>query len=105
MTSRCWSSVSLAAWPSLPPRAQELHTCSELARFVAPAAARALQDLFDASVNLVDVLDHGAWRQLAALRPAEALDVVTSVRLPPTPQTLCLRCACRPCPDPVRSTS
>ena len=57
-------------------RVDEFHTCSEYARFVAPFAAKELQNQFDGGFALVEILDAHAWRQLAALRPGEALDIV-----------------------------
>lgn len=57
-------------------RVDEFHSCSEYARFVAPYAAKELQNQFDAGFALVDILDPHAWRMLAALRPGEALDIV-----------------------------
>jgi hypothetical protein len=60
-------------------RVQEFHTCSEYAPYVHPYAAKELQNLFDAGISLVDIMDAGAWRQLAALHPGEAIDVVSEV--------------------------
>ena len=63
-------------------RVDEFHTCSEYARFVTPFAAKELQKMFDSGFALVEILDAHAWRQLAALRPGEALDIVQVRRLP-----------------------